>query len=290
MQSKSVLFLGFGDIARRTANLLQDYRCVAVARSLRTVPPSAEFWCGAADSPAICERMQNRAFDAVVITLTPAEHTPDAYERAYVATLHNLLLVWRAQPPGLVLFVSSTSVYHQSDGGWVDEESDVLPEHFSGRCLLRAERLLQDSDLPVCIVRFAGIYGPGRDFLLRQVRAGKGGSPEFTNRIHADDCAGFLAHLLRRHFAGGTLEPLYIGCDSGPAPGAEVRRWLAERIGVDPAGLVSSISERGGNKRCSNRRLLASGYQMLYPSYREGYGALLSSGEVGWSSCGSSQS
>jgi Nucleoside-diphosphate-sugar epimerases len=281
LQSKSVLFLGFGDIARRTADVLPECPYVAVSRSIRDVSAGAEFWCCAADSPAICARMQNRVFDAVIITLTPADHTPAAYERAYVETLQNLLPVWRAQPPGLILFVSSTSVYHQSDGGWVDEESEVLPEHFSGRCLLRAESLLRESDLPVCIVRFAGIYGPGRDFLLRQVRAGKGGSAEFTNRIHADDCAGVLAHLLRRHFAGEALEPLYIGCDSGPAPAAEVRRWLAEHIGVDPNSLVPSTSERGGNKRCSNRRLLASGYRMLYPSYREGYGALLTSGELG---------
>lgn len=281
MQSKSVLFLGFGDIARRTAQLLSEYQCFAVSRSRREVPQNAEFWRGAADSAAICERMQNRAFDAVVITLTPAAHTPAAYERSYVETLQNLLPVWRAVPPGLILFVSSTSVYHQRDGEWVDEESEVLPEHFSGRCLLRAESLLRESSLPVCVVRFAGIYGPGRDFLLRQVRAGKGGSPEFTNRIHADDGAGFLAHLLRRHFSGDGLEPVYIGCDSGPAPGVEVRRWLGERIGVDPDSLLPSISERGGNKRCSNRRLLASGYRMLYPSYREGYGALLASGELG---------
>ncbi len=281
MQSKSVLFLGFGDIARRTAHSLPEYQHFAVSRSRRDVPTNAEFWCGAADSAAICERMQNRVFDAVVITLTPADHTPAAYERSYVETLQNLLPIWRAVPPGLILFVSSTSVYHQRDGEWVDEESEVLPEHFSGRCLLRAEGLLRESGLPVCVVRFAGIYGPGRDFLLRQVRAGKGGSHEITNRIHADDCAGFLAHLLRRHFSGDALEPLYIGCDNGPAPGAEVRRWLAERIGVDPDSLVLSTSERGGIKRCSNRRLLASGYRMHYPSYREGYGALLASGELG---------
>lgn len=280
MQSKSVLFLGFGDIARRTADLLQECRYVAVARSVRNVSAGAEFWCGAADSAAICERMQSEVFDAVVITLTPSDYTPAAYERAYVQTLQNLVPLWRVRPPGLILFVSSTSVYHQSEGGWVDEESEVAPEHFSGQCLLKAERLLRESGLPACIVRFAGIYGPGRDFLFRQVRAGKGGSKEFTNRMHADDCAGVLAHLLRRHFSGEVLAPLYLGCDSGPAPGAEVRRWLAERIGVNPDSLAQSASERGGNKRCSNRRLLASGYQMLYPSYREGYGSLLGSGAL----------
>ncbi|MCR6650337.1 MAG: SDR family NAD(P)-dependent oxidoreductase [Cellvibrionaceae bacterium] len=283
MQSKSVLFLGFGDIARRTALRLADCQCVAVARSDRSVKDgdSVEFWRAAADSQLVRARLMNRSFDAVILTLTPDEYTAAAYERAYVETLRNLLPVWQVRPPGLILFVSSTSVYHQSDGDWVNEDSPASPEHFSGQSLLAAETLLLRSGLAASIVRFAGIYGPGRDFLLRQVRAGKGGSADFTNRIHADDCAGVLAYLLRQYFQGGKLDPLYLGCDSGPAPGAEVRRWLAERLGLDPTGLAPSVSERGGNKRCSNRRLLAAGYQMIYPSYREGYGELLASGALG---------
>jgi nucleoside-diphosphate-sugar epimerase len=281
LQSKSVLFLGFGDIARRTATLLPDCRCVGVARSARKTQDGIEFWQGAADSILVRERLQQQTFDAVVLTLTPTEYSPAAYELSYVETLRNLLPVWRVNPPGLILLVSSTSVYHQGEGEWVDEDSPTHPEHFSGRSLLEAEALLRDSDLKTCVMRFAGIYGPGRDFLLRQVRAGKGGSADFTNRIHADDCAGALAHVLRRGWRGEPLAPLYLGCDSSPAPGTEVRHWLARRIGIDPDSLVSSISERGGNKRCCNRRLLAAGYQLRYPSYREGYSALLESGEIG---------
>lgn len=281
MQSKSVLFLGFGDIARRAAALLPDWRCVGVARSARSAPPGVEFWQGAADSEMVRQRLLEQSFDAVVLTLTPSEYSLAAYELAYVDSLKTLLPVWHTRPPGLILFVSSTSVYHQEKGEWVDEDSPTHPEHFSGRCLLSAEALLQQSELNTCVVRLAGIYGPGRDFLLRQVRAGKGGSTDFTNRIHADDGAAALAHLVRRHVAGDALAPLYVGCDSEPAPGAEVRRWLAERIGVDPSSLAPSTSDRGGNKRCSNRRLLETGFRLRFPSYREGYGALLDSGELG---------
>lgn len=280
MQSKSILFLGFGDIARRTAALLPDCRCVGVARSARKTPGGIEFWQGAADSLLVRERLGQGFFDAVVLTLTPTEYSAVAYEVSYVETLRTLLPVWQSNPPGLILLVSSTSVYHQRDGEWVDEDSPTRPEHFSGLSLLRAEALLRESGLQTCVMRFAGIYGPGRDFLLRQVRAGKGGSTDFTNRIHADDCAGALAHLLRRSWRGEPLAPLYLGCDSSPAPGMEVRHWLARRIGVDPDSLVASTSERGGNKRCRNHRLLESGYRLLYPSYREGYDALLESGDV----------
>lgn len=280
MQSKSVLFLGFGDIARRTAELLPECRRVGVARSARAAPEGVEFWQGAADSTLVREHLAETTFDAVVLTLTPTEYSPEAYELSYVETLRTLLPVWQRNPPGLLIFVSSTSVYHQSRGEWVDEDSPTVPQHFSGNTLLQAETLLRDSGMNICVVRFAGIYGPGRDFLLRQVRAGKGGSTDFTNRIHADDCAGMLSHLMRRHWQGEPLEPLYLGCDSGPASGVEVRRWLAKRIGIDPDALEPSTSERGGNKRCRNRRLIESGYKLLYPSYREGYSALLDPGEL----------
>lgn len=280
MQSKSILFLGFGDVARRTAALLPECRRVGVARSVRVGQDNVEFWQGAADSLAIRQRLEQQVFDAVVLTLTPTEYSPAAYELSYVETLRTLLPVWQRNPPGLIVFVSSTSVYHQADGEWVDEQSPTHPAHFSGQTLLRAERLLLDSGLSSCVVRFAGIYGPGRDFLLRQVRSGKGGSTDFTNRIHADDCAGVLVHLMRRHWEGESLASIYLGCDSNPAPGTEVRRWLAEQIGTDSGSLVPSVSERGGNKRCDNSRLLGLGYSLLYPSYKEGYSALLASGEI----------
>lgn len=280
MQSKNILFLGFGDLARHTAVLLSGHRLVGVARSPRSPIPGVEFCQGAADSLVVRQRLAQETFDALVITLTPTEYSDLAYAVAYVETLLALLPVLHSRAPGLVVFVSSTSVYHQNDGSWVDESSPTEPETFSGRRLLEAEELLQTSGLPHTALRCAGIYGPGRDMLLRQVRAGKGGSNDFTNRIHVRDAAGAIAHLLERHFAGQAVESLYLICDSQPAPATEVRQWLAAQLDVDPKTLQPSVSERGGNKRCSNRRLLESGYRLLYPSYREGYGALLDSGEL----------
>lgn len=281
MQLKNILFLGFGDLARRTAALLSGNRLVGVARSPKPRSADVEFWQAAADSVLVRQRLQQENFDAIVLTLTPTEYSDQAYEVAYVETLRTLIPVWRQRPPGLIVFVSSTNVYHQNDGSWVDENSPTLPEGFAGRRLLEAEALLRDSGLPHCVLRFAGIYGPGRDFLVRQVRAGRGGSADFTNRIHVDDGAGFIAHTLERFFASGAVDPLYLVCDSDPAPGVAVRAWLARRLGLDPGGLQPTTSERGANKRCSNRRMLASGYPLRYPSFRDGYGALSDSGEPG---------
>lgn len=276
MPAKNILFLGFGDIASRTCALLPDHRLVGVARSLKTPPAVVEFWQGAADGVAILERLAVQTFDAAVITLTPTEYSDKAYQVAYVDTVNALVQQWqRGRAPRLVIFISSTSVYHQCDGQWVDEDSATSPTGFAGQRLLEAEQCLQASGLPLCIVRFAGIYGPGRDFLIRQVRSGCGGNDAFTNRIHAQDCAGIIAFLLQRQWAGQPVASMYLGCDSMPAPGSQVRRWLADKMGVDARALQPSESGRGGNKRCSNKRLLAAGFQLRYPSYREGYTELL---------------
>src|SRR5690606_24982960 len=105
----------------------------------------------------------------------------------------------RSSPVRRVLFASSTAVYGQDDGSWVDETSPTEPRRFTGRCLLEAEALLAGSGLGFSNVRFAGIYGPGRGRLLSQVLDGSavfGSEPHITNRIHRDDCAGFLQHLI----------------------------------------------------------------------------------------------
>src|SRR5690606_21764202 len=139
-------------------------------------------------------------------------------------------------PPAAVLFVSSISVYHQNDGSWVDEDSATLPEGFSGRRLLEAERLWADSGLRSSSIRLGGLYGPGRDHLLRRLRSGKRSPPEpprFSNRIHRDDAVGLLAHLLDIAMTGGRLAERYCGVDSQPTPLAEIERWLADAMGLE---------------------------------------------------------
>ena len=121
------------------------------------------------------------------------------------------------------------------------------------------------------VVRFAGIYGPGRTRLIDRVRAGKPCAAEhYTNRIHRDDCAGVLRHLmLLEHPA-----PLYLGADHEPATQCEVTEWSAERLGLPPPVRTGTSSRRSG-KRCRNARLVSSGYAFEHPSFREGYRAML---------------
>ena len=156
--------------------------------------------------------------DMLVYATSAGGRTEEAYERAYVRGLEVLLAVLAARGSGIerALFVSSTSTFGDAGGGWIDEDTPAEPDGFSGRILLEAERVLADSWLPGASVRFAGIYGPGRTRMLDRARQGVpcvDEPPLYTNRIHRDDCAGVLAHLL----AADDLAPVYIGVDSAPA-------------------------------------------------------------------------
>jgi nucleoside-diphosphate-sugar epimerase len=230
--------------------------------------------------------------DAVVYSAAATGFSEAHYQAAYVDGVRNLLNALRqtGQCPKRLLFTSSTSVYAQHQGEWVDEESPTEAEGFSGRCIREGERLMWDSGWPAVVVRFGGIYGPGRTRLIDSVRDGSAtgseGPPIYTNRIHRDDCARVLEHLLQHP----EPEPLYIAVDDDPAPLDEVLNWLADQLGVPQPPRVSQPPAKPGaetrrdpaarmraSKRCRNARLRASGFQFHYPSYRDGYAALLNS-------------
>jgi nucleoside-diphosphate-sugar epimerase len=177
-----------------------------------------------------------------------------------------------------VLFVSATSVYGVTDGAEVDETTPTDPTSDTGAVLVEAEQLLHDAPFHTTALRLAGIYGPGRTRLVDQVRDGSARLPQLpvhTNRIHRDDAAAAAVHLLT-----GVAEPAatYVGVDDEPADKAQVLRFLADELGVPhppPAGPGDRTRRRGGDKRCRNTRLRATGWVPSYPTYREGYRAIL---------------
>ena len=130
--------------------------------------------------------------------------------------------------------------------------------------------------------RLGGIYGPKHTRLLERVRSGQAtyrkGGPFYTNRIHRDDCAGALQHLMELDSPG----PLYLGVDEEPAEEQAVLQWMAGALGApDPRPRPEGGSARGtagrppSNKRCKGDRLRESGYAFTYPTFREGYTALI---------------
>lgn len=214
------------------------------------------------------------------------EGTEQAYRRAYLDALAGFLewLADEGQRPRRIVMTSSTSVYGQRRGEHIDEDSPTHPTQFRGETLLASERLLAASGLPSVVVRLGGIYGPGRTGLIERARSGRlRRRPEthYTNRIHRDDAAGLLRHLLFHEDPA----PLYLGVDDESAEESELHAWLAEALGrpVPPVAdsdesAASGRRRSAGSKRCSNRLARESGYRFRYPTYREGYGELIRRG------------
>ena len=213
------------------------------------------------------------------------EGTEKAYRQAYLDGLAGFLqwLLDEGQRPRRIIMTSSTSVYGQRRGEPINEDSPTHPTQFRGETMLASEGLLAASGIPSVAIRLGGIYGPNRTSLIRRAREGAlrlRGTEHFTNRIHRDDAAGLIRHLLFH----SDPHPLYLGVDDRSAEEAELFTWLAKETGAAPpappeeleVGAAPSPSRRSvGSKRCTNERARESGYRFLYPTYREGYGALI---------------
>jgi len=204
---------------------------------------------------------------------TPAGRTQAAYEAIFIQGWKNL---WAGlkQHPARSLVVSSTAVFGEDSGGIVNEETDPRPTGFNGKVLLEMEQLAGRCTDKLVVVRISGIYGPGRERLIR-LAASDGleiqqDPPSFTNRIHRDDAAAALKHLLEID----NPHALYVATDDRPAPRFEVVNWLARVQGyASPRGLRDESTARG--KRVSNQRLRDSGFKLSYPDYQAGYAAVL---------------
>jgi nucleoside-diphosphate-sugar epimerase len=251
-----------------------------LSRSAQGLPPVIRHLAADLTAPQMLRNLPP-GLDVVFYTAAPNGSDDAAYLAIYVDGLRHLLeaLVRQHQSPRRVLLTSSTAVYAQSAGEWVDETSPTEPRHFTGSRVLEGERLVLDGPFPATVLRLGGIYGPGRTSLIERVRQGlatcRDGPPSYTNRIHRDDCADALYHLMTLPEPDTT----YLGVDHEPVDQCDVLRWLAAQLGTPPPSVEASSGadsrRHRTNKRCRNARLVASGYAFHYPSFREGYAALL---------------
>lgn len=275
---KRVLIAGFGKIGQGlTAHwAAHEAEIWGLRRSTGALPRAVRGLRGDLTDPASLPQPPT-GVDVAYYLATPGRFEDAAYRRTYVEGLRNLI-AWLPDI-GRLIFVSSTAVYGQTDGDWVDETSPTEPNSFSGRRMLEAEGIAADAG--GVSVRFGGIYGPGRNRMIDKVRRGEpcvDDPPRYTNRIHETDCVGVLAHL----GALAAPAPLYLGVDDAPCTQCELMDYLAGLLRVDRPGRVEGDpgGVRGSNKRCDNARLKASGYTLRYPSYREGYAALVGAAGV----------
>ncbi|WP_369855937.1 SDR family oxidoreductase [Candidatus Thalassolituus haligoni] len=278
-----ILIVGAGDVGGTLAmQLAQHHQVWGLRRSGGANSANLQWLQADVTDPETLQELP-ADLDLVIYSVASPVFSKEGYHDYYVNGVRHVLQALADQRLRRFIFVSSSSVYHQMDGEWVDETSATAPHSFAGKELLQAEQVLQDSRFESTAVRFTGIYGPGRNRLIEQARHGGHCDPEppvWTNRIHRDDCVGVLALLCEKALAGEPLETLYLATDDEPATLFDVLEWLKDRIAeVDPDHDMPEVTRRA-NRRCRNDRLKALGYVFRFSNYREGYDVMLS--ELGY--------
>lgn len=271
-----ILIAGCGDIGLAAGQLLaaDGHDVVGLKRHPPANDNKIKYIKADLTHPADLNKL-DAYFDLVIYILTPDDRSEKSYRSVFELGVANLRNIVSQQNPGTrFIFVSSTSVYGQSNGEWVDEVSVTEPETMTGRIILQAEKSFLAQCSSNCVIRFSGIYGRNRSRLLDSVA--KGGKvqykpPYYTNRIHRDDCVAVLRFISTRMIAGVALDPVYLASDDDPATKWDVYNYLAGKLGTGRPEKQILQHDCDQNKRCSNRRLKQLGYDFIYQSYREGY-------------------
>lgn len=286
------LILGCGYVGSALGQRLVDdhHEVIGVTRSPDSVRPLEQLGIvpriadisSAAGARAACEG------DADVVVFSVSSRGGD-YQKTYVDGLRQTLAALRGQPPRLFIYTGSTSVYAQTDGGWVSEQSPAEPPNPNGRCLLQTERLLAGAaageKFAAVVLRLSGIYGPGRHAWLDRLRTGAtsllGVPDQWLNQIHRDDVVAAILHLIHREKITAGLRILNVS-DNTPVLRRDYIGWVCEQLGRPIPGSAAAVEtapahgrERAAaNRRISNRALRDLGWAPAYPSFREGLAPL----------------
>ena len=295
-----VLFAGCGDIGVRAIRTLSDnslydhWQTLAMRRKPSALPSDIEAIQGdLCDSENFLSILDNSNVDVIVVTLTPDSMSDQGYLDSYVngANVLKSTIKKISYRPQLIIWVSSTGVYGQSCGEWVDESSVASSKSYRGKRLLEAENLVKSISkelvtnnstlIKSVVVRFSGIYGPGRGRLLNQIKKGNIASKHpvsWTNRIHVVDCAGIIIHIIDLYSQKKDISDLYIGTDNQPVPAYEIQSWLASHMRVkieENNEIPKNTDNKNVNRRCNNKLIKDSGYNFIFPDFKKGYTPLL---------------
>ena len=266
---KRILIVGCGYLGSRVAeNLSQAGHSVAVltrspAKAARLSDAGYTAIVGDLLDPATVAQLPDA--DALLVAVTHDRSSGVPRRDVLVDGVAKLVQEMHSRI-GRVIYVSSTGVYGQSDGSWIDEESPTEPSSEGGQLTLEAERaLLQICNAPesgceLTILRLAGIYGPGRLIArTEQLRSGTpvAGSPDaWLNLIHVDDAALLISRIAE----GRGCSQIILMCDDRPVRRGEFYGTIAREIGAPPPSFdpdAATTRTRGLNKRCRNARMHA---------------------------------
>ncbi|HWN95197.1 MAG TPA: SDR family oxidoreductase [Methylomirabilota bacterium] len=233
-------------------------------------------------SPQCFEALRGH-FDWVINTLSSNKGGADEYRAVYFEGTARLVKWLSTQAVTRYVYTSSTSVYAQTDGSVVTEESPTEPESETSRMLIKTEDLLRaatrDDKFPAVILRVAGIYGPERGHLFQEFLRGEarmaGDGSRWLNMIHCDDVVRAIIAALEL----GEPGEIYNVADDEPVTQREFFSWLSDRLPMPIPPITGETESRPRkrtvtNKRISNRKLrLALGCELKYPTFRQGYSA-----------------
>ncbi len=272
------LVIGCGYLGRRVAALwrARGHHVFATTRSAAR----ADEWRALGLEPVVCDVLDPASLralprvDGIAHCIGLDRTTGVPMRRVYVAGLANVLATLPRPAPRFV-YVSSTSVYGQTEGGEVDEGAATVPQEEAGQIVLEAEQLLR-AQLPATVVlRFAGIYGPGRLMRGPAIKAGAAivGDPDrWLNLIHVEDGAAIVAAADERAAPGAT----YNVSDGAPVPRRRFYARLAELLGAPPPRFVPPPPgampphERAHRRIVSRRVREELRVRLQYPSYESG--------------------
>ncbi len=288
-----VLVVGCGDLGATVAkNLQKNHEVIGLRRSLDISSghaPASGIKTIQADVtlPDTLTQLEKLNPNIVIYCVSAGGQTDAQYQAAYVQGLKNVLAT-QTQNANLqhVFFVSSTRVYGQNTQEILDENTPAIPADFGGERLLEAENVLKDFCLNFCTkvqackatsMRLSGIYGTGRLYLVNTAKDLNKWPAEnhYSNRIHRDDAAGFIALMAEKALKNEAVDSCYVVTDDMPTQQYGVLTWLANQQNIDTTNIKTSVAQ--GGKRLSNKRLRDTGFQLQYPNYQVGYAEILKS-------------
>lgn len=278
-----VLQIGCGALGAliAQATLAQGHALTVVRRSTAPVPVGAQSLQADVVSGAGLSVLADQQPALLLVCLAPADKGEQAYQQTYAQGLRNVLAAVDQSRLRHVFFISSTRVYGDNDGRWLDDDVPAQPADAGGHALLEAERALERLACGYTALRIAGIYGPARRYLLRmaQTPALWPSQRLWTNRMHEQDVVGVLMHFYRQVAAGVALPSSCILSDGVPVLQHEVLEWMASYMGWPLPPSPAVLQDTG--KRLHNRRLQATGYILQFADYRAGYQPVLQAIKTG---------
>jgi nucleoside-diphosphate-sugar epimerase len=226
-------------------------------------------------------------YDHAVNCVGAAAPSIEGYRVSYLEGMHSIggWLKETNQSLQNLIFTSSSSVYPQTDGSLVDEKSTNLGVSARGQILLDAEQVClqvsQTNSRRKSVVRFSGLYGPGRHLLVDKIRQGEPmtGSPDrVLNLIHRDDAASAVLAILQ---SSSSLEGgIFNASDGQHATRGEIADWVASRVGVPKPAFINADVDRSPHRRVDSSKIgRVFGWVPRFADFQSGYEDFLASEE-----------